>query len=123
MKFRLKTFCFVVPLDIGCLIIAVILILFELLAPPLHDPGPAGSPGRRLAAAYRLLNIVHSLGCMLLFAAYFLRFSLLVLAFMASLILHMVMLPVFLFLDIFVWRTDTLDVTIAFVGVCKLYYY
>ncbi|KAH8287365.1 hypothetical protein KR054_006227 [Drosophila jambulina] len=123
MRITLKKFCFCMPVSRGCLIISLILLFLEAIAPPLRDPGPERSAGRILAVGYRILNVIHTLGCLVLFLAYFLRYSGVVIVFLATLILHMLVLPIFLFLDIYIWHTNIIDVSIGFIGeFCSLYF-
>ncbi|KAH8245110.1 hypothetical protein KR032_004867, partial [Drosophila birchii] len=123
MKFRLTKCCFLLPLGRGCLIISLILIFFELIAPPLSATGSLESSDFVLSWGYKMLNVIHTLGCLMLFASYFLRYSGFVLVFLGTLLFHSIVLPIFLLCDIYLWETDLIDTAIALVGEGKSYIY
>ncbi|KAH8361254.1 hypothetical protein KR200_009647, partial [Drosophila serrata] len=113
---RLRKFCFLIPLGRGCAMISLILLLFEVIAPPLIIPGPKKTVGYYLVLSYRFLNIIHTLSCIILLISYFVRYSGLVMIFMWTLIFHMIVLPVFWFLELYIWHREIIDVWISLAG-------
>jgi len=62
-----------ISLRVGCMISALILVFFELLAVPLRSGEPCcDSFEGILVVVYRVIEIMHFVGCLMLFVASFL---------------------------------------------------
>ncbi|XP_017001432.1 uncharacterized protein [Drosophila takahashii] len=117
MRCRLKKCCFMITLRVGCIISSLILVFFELLAVPLRSAEPCcDSFEGVLVVVYRVLEIVHFVGCLMLFVASFLKTSVLVFFFLVTSCLHTLLFPAFLVAEVMVWNADIIDIGLSICG-------
>ncbi|XP_017051946.1 uncharacterized protein LOC108095377 isoform X2 [Drosophila ficusphila] len=120
MKFRLKKFLFFISLRVGCMISALVLFLFELLAVPLRDARPCcDSFEGVLAVVYRVLGIIYFIGCLMLFVASCVRISFLVMIFLSTSLLHTILFPGFLVAEVMIWHANIIDLGLSIGGLVQ----
>ncbi|XP_037726609.1 uncharacterized protein LOC119557781 [Drosophila subpulchrella] len=124
MRCRLKKCCFMISLRVGCMISALILVFFALLAVPLRSAEPCcDSFEGILVVVYRVIDIMHFVGCLMLFVASFLKTSALVFIFLVMSCIHILLSPAFLVAEIMVWNADIIDIVLAICGLLLSIYF
>ncbi|KQS30535.1 uncharacterized protein LOC26526757 [Drosophila erecta] len=117
MGCRLRKCCCLISLRVGCMISALLLFFFELIAVPLGNARPCcDSLEGALSVAYRVLEIVHFVGCLMLFVASFVKTSVLVLIFLFTSCLRTVLHPAFLVAEVLIWDADLIDISLSITG-------
>ncbi|XP_017116175.1 uncharacterized protein LOC108138483 [Drosophila elegans] len=118
MKCRLRKCCWVISLRVGCMISALLLIFFELMAVPLRNAKPCcDSLEGVLAVVNRVLEIVNFVGCLMLFVASFVKTSVLVSLFLATSLLHSLLYPAFLVAEVVIWNADIVYISMSVLGI------
>ncbi|KAI8035291.1 uncharacterized protein LOC128260777 [Drosophila gunungcola] len=114
----LRKCCCVISLRVGCMISALLLIFFELIAVPLRNAKPCcDSFEGVIAVVYRVLEIVNFVGCLMLFVASFVKTSVLVSLFLATSSLHTLLYPAFLVAEVVIWNADIVDISLSILGI------
>ncbi|KAH8355409.1 hypothetical protein KR084_004526, partial [Drosophila pseudotakahashii] len=117
MRCRLKKCCFLITLRVGCMISSLILVFFELLAVPLRSAESCCESFEGvLVVVYRVMEIVHFVGCLMLFVASFLKTSVLVFIFLVTSCLHTLLFPAFLVAEVMIWNADIIDIGLSIGG-------
>ncbi|XP_016946330.1 uncharacterized protein LOC108022003 [Drosophila biarmipes] len=124
MRCRLRKCCFVISLQVGCMISALILVFFELLGVPLRSAEPCcDSFEGILVVVYRVMEILHFVGCLMLFVASFLKASALVFIYLFISCIHILLFPAFLVAEIMVWNADIIDIVLTISGLLLSIYF
>ncbi|XP_017066807.1 uncharacterized protein LOC108104952 [Drosophila eugracilis] len=124
MIFRLKKCCCIISLRNGCMISALILLFFQLLAVPIRNTKPCCNNFESiLLIICRIVDIIHCIGCLMLFAASYLKLSLLVLIFLVTNCLRALLFPAFLVAEILIWNVDIFDLSFSICGLLLSIYF
>ncbi|XP_043659500.1 uncharacterized protein LOC122624122 isoform X2 [Drosophila teissieri] len=123
MRCRLRKCCCIVSLRVGCMISALLLFFFQLIAVPLRNATfCCDSFEGVLLVVYRVLDMVHFVGCLMLFVASFVKISVLVLIFLITSCLHSVVYPGFLVAEALIWHADLIDIGLSICGL-RIYFW
>ncbi|XP_039498104.1 uncharacterized protein LOC120455747 isoform X2 [Drosophila santomea] len=117
MRCRLRKCCCLISLRVGCMISALVLFFFQLIAVPLRNATSCcDSFESVLLVVYRVLDMVHFIGCLMLFVASFVKVSVLVLIFLITSCLHIALYPGFLVAELLIWDADLIDISLSICG-------
>ncbi|KRK06729.1 uncharacterized protein LOC26536013 [Drosophila yakuba] len=117
MRCRLRKCCCLISLRVGCMISALVLFFFELIAVPLRNATSCcDSFESVLLVVYRVLDMVHFIGALMLFVASFVKVSVLVLIFLITSCLHIALYPGFLVAEVLIWDADLIDISLSICG-------
>nr|NP_001245561.1 uncharacterized protein Dmel_CG43198 [Drosophila melanogaster]AFH07275.1 uncharacterized protein Dmel_CG43198 [Drosophila melanogaster] len=124
MRCRLRKCCCIISLRVGCMISALSLFFFELIAVPMRNASPCCDTLESIVlVVYGILDMVHFVGCLMLFVASFVKTSVLVLIFLITSCLHIVLYPAFLVAEVLIWDVDIIDISISIIGLLLCIYF